>query len=197
MERRDLLRAVASAAALTVLPHKAAAAWERVASGIRLPTGLSDAHMALVRAVADTIIPRTDTPSATDVGVHGFVDVIVTEQISDEQRTQFLAGLDAIEAKARAANGGLVFYDLNEAARGAVITGLESGSRDVEPARTYWRLKGLIVHGYFTSEPVMKDVLKHRIMPGRFEGAAPVAIQKRGAGGGSGGRLQGEEVHHG
>ena len=180
MERRDLLRTLASAAALTVLPHKAAAAWERVASGIRLPSGLSDAHIALVRAIADTIIPRTDTPSATDVGVHGFVDVIVTEQITDEQRTSILAGLDAIEGLATAANGGLVFYDLDEAARSAVIAGLESGSREAEPARTYWRLKGLIVHGYFTSEQVMKDVLKHRIMPGRFEGAAPVAI-RRGA----------------
>jgi hypothetical protein len=35
------------------------------------------------------------------------------------------------------------------------------------------------VHGYFTSEPVMKDVLKVVVMPGRFEGAAPVTITKR------------------
>jgi len=34
--------------------------------------------------------------------------------------------------------------------------------RRTDPARTYWRLKGLVVHGYFTSEPVMKNVLKVR-----------------------------------
>lgn len=196
MERRDLLRAVASAAALTVLPHNAAAAWARVATGRRPTSGLSDAQMALVRAIADTIIPRTDTPSATDVGVHGFVDVMVAEYATDADRTAFLAGLDAIDTRAMRANG-VVFADLSSDARNAAMTSLESGNRDEEPAKTYWRLKGLVVHGYFTSEPVMKDVLKHRIMPGRFEGAAPVTIQKREAGGGSSSGLQGQEVHHG
>ncbi|MGH7677370.1 MAG: gluconate 2-dehydrogenase subunit 3 family protein [Gemmatimonadaceae bacterium] len=181
MERRDLLRALASAAALTVLPHQAAAAWERVATGLRLTSGLNDAQMALVKAVADTIIPRTDTPSATDVGVHDFVNVIVSEQLSDADRTAALAGLDAIDAFAKTEKGA-AFAGLDAAARGAVIEKLESGSRDSAPARTYWRLKGLVVHGYFTSEPVMKDVLKHRIMPGRFEGAAPVQIKPRQTG---------------
>ena len=56
---------------------------------------------------------------------------------------------------------------------------IESDQRSSEPARTYWRLKGLIVRGYFTSEPVMKNVLKHVVMPGRFDGSAPVAIAGR------------------
>ena len=178
-----MLRALASAAALTVLPHKAAAAWERVASGLgpRLANGLNEAQMALVKAIADTIIPRTDTPSATDVGVHDFVNVIVAEQLSDSERTEALAGLDAIDASVRTANGS-GFVDLNETARGAAIAALESGARDAEPRKTYWALKGLIVHGYFTSERVMKDVLKTTVMPGRFEGAAPVQIKPRQTG---------------
>jgi len=181
MERRDLLRALASAAALSVLPNeKALAAWSRVAAGVPslTPNGLNDAQMVLVRAIADTIIPRTDTPSATDVGVHSFVNVIVAEYATDEDRTKALAGLDAIDARA-VSESKAVFAELSPEARGKMIESLESGPRDVEPAQTYWRLKGLIVHGYFTSEPVMKDVLKVVVMPGRFEGAAPVAIKKR------------------
>jgi hypothetical protein len=178
MERRDLLRALASATALTILPHKSLEAWSRVATGVRSSNGLTDAQMALVRAIADTIIPRTDTPSATDVGVHGFVEVMVIEQATDEQRKAFLAGLDAIDARALSESK-LVFADLGPEARGTFIGSLESGSRDTETARTYWRLKGLVVHGYFTSEPVMKDVMKHVVMPGKFEGAAPVAIKRR------------------
>jgi len=179
MERRDLLRALASAAALSVLPNeKALAAWSRLATGTATTNGLSDAQMALVRAMADTIIPRTDTPSATDVGVHRFVEVIVSEYAKDEDRTKFLAGLDAIDARARTESSA-VFAELSPEARGKMIESLESGSRDVDPAQTYWRLKGLVVHGYFTSEPVMKDVLKVVVMPGKFEGAAPVAIKKR------------------
>lgn len=178
MERRDLLRALASATALTILPHKTLEAWSRVATGVRASNGLSDVHMALVRAIADTIFPRTDTPSATDVRVHGFVDVIVTEQLTDEDRAAFLSGLDAIDARAISASNA-VLADLSAEARGAMIDSLESGARDVEPAKTYWRLKGLVVHGYFTSEPVMKDILKHAVMPGKFEGSAPVTITRR------------------
>ncbi len=180
MERRDLLRAAASAAALAVIPHNAIAAWSRVASGMRfpLPNGLNVAQLALVRAIADTLIPRTETPGATDVGVPEFVDVIVAEQLSDADRTAFLAGLDSIDARARSESNA-AFAELSAEAKGTLLESLESGSRDEEPKKTYWRLKGLVVHGYFTSERVMKDVLKTTVMPGRFEGAAPVALKRR------------------
>src|SRR6476469_6184497 len=182
MERREVLRVLASAAALSALsPNKTLAAWSRVASGIPLPNELSPAHMALVRAIADTIIPRTDTPSATDVGVHKFVNVIVNENLSEAERTAGLAGLDAIDALARTESN-VAFAQLSAEKRSAMIESLEKGDRGVEPSRTYWSLKGLVVHGYFTSERVMRDVLKVNVMPGKFEGAAPVAIKRRPSG---------------
>ena len=180
MDRRELLSALASAAALSLIPNnKAFAAWTRVAgTSAGLPNGLNEAQMAFVKAMADMIIPRTDSPSATDVGVERFVDVIVAEYASDEDRTKFLAGLDAIDARAKTESSA-VFAELTPEARGKLIEALESGPRDAEPGQSHWRLKGLIVHGYFTSETVMKDVLKVQVMPGRFEGAAPVTIKKK------------------
>src|SRR5215211_4298187 len=78
MERRELLRAVASAAALTALsPGKTLAAWSRVASGIPLANGLSPAHTALVRAIADTIIPLLELIGKT---------VLATPQVAGQDR---------------------------------------------------------------------------------------------------------------
>ncbi len=58
------------------------------------------------------------------------------------------------------------------------LTAIEHApSRREEPMRTYWRLKGLVIHGYFTSERVSKDVLHVEVMPGRFEGSAPLATK--------------------
>lgn len=182
MERRELLRTLASAAALTALsPNKTLAAWSRVASGIPLSNELSKAHLALVRSLADTIIPRTDTPGATDVGVHKFVDVIVNEHLTEAERVAALAGLDAIDARARTESN-VTFAELSADKRSAMIDSFEKGDRRAEPSQTYWRLKGLVVHGYFTSEPVMRDVLKVEVMPGKFEGAAPVTIKRRPSG---------------
>ena len=131
-------------------------------------------QLAFIGALGDTLLPRTDSPSATDVGVPAFVDVIVSENYSDTERATFLKGLDAINAQIRGATGSS-FADLPPEARGVQVQSIESTTdRRSEPARTYWRLKGLIVHGYFTSEPVMKNVLKVEIMPGAFNGSAPM-----------------------
>jgi hypothetical protein len=175
MERRDLIRAFGATAALALVPRDAMAAWARVASGIKPVAGLPAAGLAVVEAIADTLIPRTDTPGATDVGVTAFVDVIVSENYDDDERDRFSAGIAAIEADVRA-NGGTDFASLDASARGAAVARIEAMTdRRVEPSRTYWRLKSLIVHGYFTSERVMKDVLKVQVMPGAFNGAAPHA----------------------
>jgi len=179
MERRDLLRATGAAAALSFFgaPRDALAIWSRVARGGAILGGLSEQQLALIGAVADTILPRTDTPSATDVGVPAFIDVVVSENDSDEDRAAFVAGLDLIEARAKA-TAGSAFAQLAPSARASVIESIEAAQdRRAEPARTYWRLKGLIVHGYFTSEPVMKEVLKVEVMPGRFEGSAPMPVR--------------------
>ena len=103
MERRDLLRATGAAAALSFFgaPRDALAVWSRVARGGAILGGLSEQQLALIGAVADTILPRTDTPSATDVGVPAFIDVIVSEQYTERDRNAFVAGLETIQRIAR------------------------------------------------------------------------------------------------
>ncbi|HEX4682516.1 MAG TPA: gluconate 2-dehydrogenase subunit 3 family protein [Gemmatimonadaceae bacterium] len=155
MDRRTLLASLAAAGAVALIPHDAFAAWARVASGWPGTNGLTAAQLARIAGVADVILPRTDTPSASDVGVPAFVDVIVSEQYTETDRGAFVANLEQIDP--------------------ADIDRIEAiADRRSEPARTYWRLKELIVHGYFTSEPVMKNVLHFEIMPGKFDGAAPM-----------------------
>jgi hypothetical protein len=173
MHRRDLLRAFGATTALALIPRDALAVWTRLGTGIPVADGLTESQLALVGAVADTILPRSDTPGATDVGVPAFVNVIVSENYPDDDRTAFVAGLDAIEARAKT-DGGAPFAELSPEVRGKIIAAIESGERRSEPGRTYWRLKGLVVHGYFTSEQVSKDVLKVQITPGKFDGAAPM-----------------------
>ncbi len=152
MDRRQLLKSLSALGALTLLPTEAFAAWERVAMGPALADGLTAEQLARIGAIADVILPRTNTPSATDVDVPAFVNVIVSENYTDAERSTFVANLDAIDPNA--------------------LDTIEKGDRRAEPGRTYWRLKGLIIHGYFTSERVMKDVLHTEVMPGKFEGNA-------------------------
>ena len=178
MKRRDLLRAAGAATALAVLPRNAEAAWARVLSGYQTPNGLTPAQRALVQGIADTIIPRTDTPSASDVGVVDWVNLIVAEYFADDVRAPFLAGLDAIDAQVRSARG-KAFAELDLAAQQEVVAALDApADRNTSEARAYSRLKSLTVHGYFTSERVQKDVLRSQMFHARFQGAADHPVRR-------------------
>lgn len=175
MERRDLLRALGAATAFTLMPRTAQAAWETIAASPHAPLRvLTDERSALVASLADAIIPRTDTPSATEVNVPAFIDVIVAEYYSDEERTAFLAGLDLIGARVK--RGDMQsFAELSPESQKALLDALDQpADRQSPDARAWSKLKGLVVHGYFTSERVQKDVLKTVIMPGRFDGNMPM-----------------------
>jgi hypothetical protein len=174
MHRRDILKALGAAAALAVLPeHEAFAAWTRLGSREPFTGSLSDAQLALIGAVADTILPRTDSPSATDVNVPAFIDVIVSENFSDNQRAAFTGALPGLEAALRGSDG-TPFVAMDPEHRAVALGAVERASRQPQPFATYWRLKGLVIHGYFTSERVARQVLHYDMMPGRYDGAARV-----------------------
>jgi len=169
VHRRELLRAFGAATALSILPRDAFAAWSRVANGERVTSGLTVAQLALIGAAADTILPRTDTPSATDVNVPAFIDVYASDYMNDAERAAFLAGLEALDERTKRFTGA-AFANTTPEWRGEIITSIEADDRRTEPGRSWWRLKSMVIHGYFTSEPVMKSVLKYEIMPGRYDG---------------------------
>jgi hypothetical protein len=174
MQRRDILKALGAAAALVVLPeHEALAAWTRLGSAPRYAGSLTPDQLNLIGAIADTILPRTDTPSATDVKVPAFVDVIVSENYTDNQRTAIVAALPQLESALRGADG-TSFVAMDADHRAVALGAIERADRQQQPHATYWRIKGLVIHGYFTSEPVAKRVLHYNMMPGHYDGAAKV-----------------------
>ncbi len=136
--------------------------------------GLSSARLTLVTALADTLIPRTDTPGAVDVEVPRFIDRLVAEWYPDNVRNEILTGLDAIDALARSL-GGKPFAELDAAGRGRVLTSLDLRASPTDPAEVAWRtLRDQIVFGYVTSKPVAALMRTMPIIPGRFDGCVAV-----------------------
>lgn len=173
MQRREVVRYLGAALALPFLPRNAEAAIE---VGQRLHRRLLDedvtfrtlnaAQQKLVTALAESIIPETDTPGATSVQVPQFIDLILTEWASDGERAAFLDGLSAIDAKG--------FTTAPPARRTELLSALDAARGDkVGPGFAFGRLKALTVYGYFTSEPVQRDVLKTQMFFDGYHGDVP------------------------
>lgn len=179
MQRRDLLRALG---AVATMPAFAGLSAERLwALGVAAHgrTGalrtLTPPEAASVGAIADLIIPRTDTIGAMDVGVVEFVDLLLTEWYAAEDRDNLLYGLGYIDGMS-SKYGARTFAELTPESRTALATSLDTIEKPPTPsAAATWRtLKGLTIYGYFTSKDVMQDVLKVKVWPGAWDGCVPV-----------------------
>ena len=66
------------------------------------PRALTPAQYEIVVQAAERIIPRTDTPGATDAGVADFIDVMLADWYGAAERDRFTTGLSELDARARA-----------------------------------------------------------------------------------------------
>ncbi len=180
MQRRDLLRALGAAAAIPAFGGLSAERLWALGVAAHGRTGalrtLSGPEAATVRAVADLIIPRTDTPGALDVGVVDFIDLLLTEWYADADRSNLLYGLGYLDGLALA-HGAEAFAELAPATQAQIAAMLDGQSNPLpRSAAATWRtLKGLTIYGYFTSKAVMQDVMQVKIWPGRWEGCMAAA----------------------
>ena len=187
MDRRALLQwmvATGGAAALNRLSAQdlvslGTSAHERAANAPLAGT-LTSQELRTVEVLAECIIPRTDTPGATDAQVARFVEVMMTDWYPAADAERFQQGIAAFEAGVRTRSGRL-FADLPPAQQVQLAQQLdwelnEMRDRRDPAAATHWfaMLKYLTVWGYCTSEVAMRDLFHNIERPMRYDGAAPV-----------------------
>src|SRR5882672_12357677 len=102
MQRREALRLLMAGGVLPALPTNLFAFFQGAhpASGYTLRT-LNPHQNDTVVAMAEQIIPATDTPGAKGARVNEFIDVILTEWATAEERAHFLEGLAEIDKQSQ------------------------------------------------------------------------------------------------
>ena len=117
------------------------------------------AQLELVAAMADHIIPATDTPGARAAGVHRFVDTLLTDHYPAEERDRFLAGLADVDKRSQERQGKR-FVESTREQQVALLTAMDEaaypatgGPADRSPETWFFRrMKELTLLGYYTSE---------------------------------------------
>lgn len=198
MDRRGMLERMAALVGAAAAGALSPAALAKAAAG---PQRYLDApNFTLLSAVADTIVPRTDTAGAVDAGVPATVDALLLNWASGERRYALTRALARIEAKARAQQG-KGFAELAPDARYTLLDAHDVEALAVDPNapklsglaglmagpavadRGYAKLKELIVLAYYMSEPALTQELAYEHAPGEWQPSIPVTPETRPAAG--------------
>jgi gluconate 2-dehydrogenase gamma chain len=133
---------------------------------------LTAAQAAIAGAVADRILPRTDTPGAVDVGVPAFIDLLYGEFMTPAERKMLGDGLNDVDAAAQAAHGG-PFSSLAADRQDALLRNIARAEQGKDDG-FFHLIRSATILGYFTSEPVGRNVLHYDPVPGRFDACVPI-----------------------
>lgn len=188
MDRRALMRNVALLLGAATVPTLAGCKAMMQDDG-----ALDEAQMKLLNAIADTIIPETDTPGASAVGVPKQISGMLKEWASEATRAELTGAIDAIGQLSK----GKDFADLAPAERAALLKPYDAdavkpgpppkekpkglsmmmGPPTANPA--YVRLKGLIINLYYASEMANEKELVFEPVPGKFVASMKVTPESR------------------
>jgi hypothetical protein len=141
-----------------------------------------------VVAMIDQILPATDTPGAKAARVNEFIDVILTEWATEDERKNFLSGLADVDkqsnslfakdfAAASAEQQIALLRSMDEAA--AIAHSVRKDrppfwqpeGRDTQLQGDFFSVfKNMTLHGYYTSEIGYTQELKLQLIPGAQHG---------------------------
>lgn len=192
MERRDLLKMIAAATGLAFVGGEAWAAGPVAKTTAAAKPLFAAGDIMLLDEIAETILPRTNTPGAKDAGSGAQMAVMVQDCYDAKQQALFVAGLaalqtsckqqyqrDFLQLSAAERTALLTQLDQDAKARNAAIASNDStnvsnrkGDASVEP-HYFTLLKQLSIFVFFTSKVGATEVLRYVAVPGRYDGALP------------------------
>lgn len=190
MERREVLRLMGAASVFSVLSSDVFAATlqaQLAATNAGTLRTLTPAQNEIVVAMSDAMIPTTDTPGAKAAKVNEFVDLILTDWATEEERKIFLDGLAEADRKSNALFGhGYAAATPKEQAAIVQIFDEELATtrneKSPEQVRSwevtllhpfFSQMRRLVLVGYYTSPIGQGQELKVEIIPGALHGCVP------------------------
>jgi glucoside 3-dehydrogenase (cytochrome c) hitch-hiker subunit len=197
MQRRDVLRLLATGTILQLTPKKLFAVLGEARSMVQehtSPHTLNAHQYDTVKVMAEMIIPKTDTPGAAEVGTADFIDLVLTDWYEEPERRRFVDGLGDVDSRARRFFG-RDFVDCAPDQQADILTAL--GDKMAEDAKAfsssgrsqslrgyshnsgfYPMFRRLTLTAYYTSEAGATDELHFEMIPGEYRGCSKPSVSE-------------------
>jgi gluconate 2-dehydrogenase gamma chain len=197
MHRRDMLRLLSTTAMAPVLSPEMFTLLRQAqpASNYSLRT-MNPHQNETVVTMTELVVPASDSPGAKAARVNEFIDVILTEWATPEERDEFLAGLAGVDTLSNTLFG-KNFIEVSPEQQTVLLRSMDDEVdwghapwRNRSPVPISWRdshlrgeffraFKSITLHGYYTSEVGFTQDLKLEIIPGAQHGCVPVPDGKK------------------
>lgn len=132
-----------------------------------------DKGFKVVSQVVDLILPRTDSPSATDVGVDYTIDHMVATIYTPEEQEEYNGRFQNMAVHLST----LDFFNKNEKEQTDLLTQVlgysDPGLDDVKGGLTALRQQSIAY--YLNTEKVATEFLNYLPVPGKWEPCTPVS----------------------
>ena len=181
MDRRKILKYVAYATGAAVsaplvssllVSCQSDAASTTTASAIKALSFFNKKEFAVITDLVDVILPKTDSPSATDIGVHTMIDQMVgtayRPKEKEEYQSKFAAFYQYLTDKGIADMDGAAKMELLQAlgkAEDASLADAKSG---------FLNLRQQAIAYYLSSEEIGLNYLTYLPVPGQYESCISV-----------------------
>jgi hypothetical protein len=182
LARRELLRraawvlggTISAPAALAILQGCSAKDAPKAAEWT--PKFFKGDESKVVTAIADIILPHTDTSGALDANVPAFIDSMMADVYAVDAQQRFRAGCAEF-----AAGQGKAFLDQDRAAQTATVQqALEAALAADAPARPFILMtRELTLLGFYTSQPGITENMQYEPVPTAYHGCVPVSQMKK------------------
>src|ERR1700712_1824056 len=132
-------------------------------------------QQSLITDMAETIIPKTTTPGATELNLYGFIMKMVDDCSEKKDREAFLKGMGEFnDVPKKLFNKS--FADCGKKEKEEVLNSFEKKDNGYskELNAFYGTVKGLTVFGYTESKYFMTKEVVYELVPGRYNAYFPV-----------------------
>lgn len=138
---------------------------------------ISAAQEALLAEIAETFIPKTDTPGAKELKLHLFVLKMVDDCYPEADQKLFVSGLNSIDEIAKEKYS-LAFAACTQQQRAGLLNSSEKELEASGDVLTFLNItKRRVIQGFTNSKFVMTDMKQYEMVPGRYNGYFPLTQQ--------------------
>lgn len=179
LDRRDMFKGLLAISAAGALAACGAANEpNEVADGPETTDGagyFNASEMAQIAALADTIIPPTETAGAAAAGVPDTLQGLATEWGDDKFRTYWRGGLKSLMSALE--NGeNASFTEMTADQRHSILSAYDARVFDGAADNGFYRdFKATVVQAYYMSETGASEELAYEPVPGEFIGCVELS----------------------